>query len=356
MEETVKELSTTEVCLPRKPEEPSQEDCCGSGCTYCVFDVYEKELAKWEKECERLVKGGRPSEGSDLLSPLEFKDFSLIKIIPSAHELNIYRFSVPDGIKLDIKPGQHLMMKGCVINQTCDINIDEDRGSVVETVILTVDRTNIPLGNINEETIPERKYLSRAYTILNNEHGYFETLIKVYNDGKMSQYINTLKVGDSVLWRGPFGDYHHCPSYSLGSNNGSPIVVAVCAGTGVAPVYAISKSIVSDEEDETRIRLLWANRSWECLPLVEEFKELASYWNFSCRLFFSSGGRATPVSHTFFEITYSKINFQALSEEFSTINSNDIKVLLCGSLSFEEDMLVFLDQLGIQNCNCYRFE
>lgn len=40
---------------PREPREPQLEDCCGSGCVTCVFDVYQialenyrLALAAWE--------------------------------------------------------------------------------------------------------------------------------------------------------------------------------------------------------------------------------------------------------------------------------------------------------------------
>lgn len=35
--------------LALKPQEPSPSQCCGSGCKPCIYDVYEKELAQWER-------------------------------------------------------------------------------------------------------------------------------------------------------------------------------------------------------------------------------------------------------------------------------------------------------------------
>ena len=46
-----------DIILPGKPEEPQQSDCCGTGCTPCVFDIYDQEVALWEKECQRLRLG-----------------------------------------------------------------------------------------------------------------------------------------------------------------------------------------------------------------------------------------------------------------------------------------------------------
>ena len=43
--------------LPEPPGEPHAEDCCGSGCTPCVYDIYEQEMQLWHKECDRLRAG-----------------------------------------------------------------------------------------------------------------------------------------------------------------------------------------------------------------------------------------------------------------------------------------------------------
>ena len=32
-----------------KPREPSPSQCCGGGCKPCVYDVYQKELERWER-------------------------------------------------------------------------------------------------------------------------------------------------------------------------------------------------------------------------------------------------------------------------------------------------------------------
>ena len=34
------------------PREPALEDCCGSGCVNCVFDVYEQAMARYEQRLQ----------------------------------------------------------------------------------------------------------------------------------------------------------------------------------------------------------------------------------------------------------------------------------------------------------------
>ncbi len=44
----------TEVKLPPAPREPDLDECCGSGCDPCVFDLYEQRLERWRQRCEAL--------------------------------------------------------------------------------------------------------------------------------------------------------------------------------------------------------------------------------------------------------------------------------------------------------------
>lgn len=53
---TSKPSSPDEDPKPVPPARPAPEECCHSGCTPCVFDIYELELerhraalAEWEK-------------------------------------------------------------------------------------------------------------------------------------------------------------------------------------------------------------------------------------------------------------------------------------------------------------------
>lgn len=43
------ESANEEDWLALRPQEPSPSQCCGSGCKPCIYDVYEKELAQWER-------------------------------------------------------------------------------------------------------------------------------------------------------------------------------------------------------------------------------------------------------------------------------------------------------------------
>ena len=44
------------IRIPIKPVEPSIDECCGTGCRPCVFDIYESKLEKYEENLDRLTK------------------------------------------------------------------------------------------------------------------------------------------------------------------------------------------------------------------------------------------------------------------------------------------------------------
>ena len=47
-----------EVELPPCPIEPDPYECCGRGCDPCIFDYYEKALARWERRVAELQQRG----------------------------------------------------------------------------------------------------------------------------------------------------------------------------------------------------------------------------------------------------------------------------------------------------------
>jgi len=42
--------------IPTPPEKPDPNECCGSGCTPCIYDYYYDNLAKWEEQYGKLER------------------------------------------------------------------------------------------------------------------------------------------------------------------------------------------------------------------------------------------------------------------------------------------------------------
>ena len=108
-------LSRTSVFLPEPPEEPLDTDCCGSGCTPCVFDIYNAEMVKWRKQCEKIerevVLNEVEQDSGHVLSISEFRTFTLRCITRLTADSCLYTFTIPDNKKLGLKVGQHLILR-----------------------------------------------------------------------------------------------------------------------------------------------------------------------------------------------------------------------------------------------------
>ena len=103
--------------LPDPPEKPQDSDCCGSGCIPCVFDIYEEEMSKWRRECDKIKSGetldniSQPGDCDEVLSTSEFRSFALESITSLTGNSCLYRFNIPGNKRLGLQIGQHLIMR-----------------------------------------------------------------------------------------------------------------------------------------------------------------------------------------------------------------------------------------------------
>jgi hypothetical protein len=49
-------MSEPQTELPPKPQPPEPGECCGGGCARCVFDMYDEDLARWERQVAEILK------------------------------------------------------------------------------------------------------------------------------------------------------------------------------------------------------------------------------------------------------------------------------------------------------------
>ncbi|XP_067582367.1 NADH-cytochrome b5 reductase-like isoform X4 [Pseudorca crassidens] len=167
-----------EAWLQLRPVEPLPSQCCGSGCSPCVFDLYQRDLASWEaaraSKDRSLLSGEETQSCPSKLSPETFLAFCISATDRLTKDTYLVRFALPGNSRLGLRPGQHLILRGIV----------------------------------------DGLEIQRAYTPISpaNAKGYFEVLIKCYQTGLMSQYVESWKAGDTAFWRGPFGGFFYKPN------------------------------------------------------------------------------------------------------------------------------------------------
>lgn len=318
---TAEEVSSEEIkCLvsvdlPEPPQKPLDSDCCGTGCIPCVFDIYDEEMLRWKKECDRIRSGTivtdlQNGDAVQVLSTSEFRSFALESIIRLMRDSCLYRFMITGNRKLGLKIGQHLIMRGKF----------------------------------------EGKTITRQYTPVSDQdcQGHFDVLIKVYPNGKMSNYVRSWQVGDMIEWRGPYGNFSYIPNQyrRLGM---------LAAGTGIAPMLQVIQGILSNEDDETFMHLVYSSRTYDEILMKHTLDEMKAYWNFSVLYIVTKEGEADQSKVKYGDqVSYGRITQELVSREMPE-PSRDVRVLICGTKSFDKDMINFLKAYGYTSDMYFKF-
>lgn len=272
----------------QKPIEPSKEDCCNSGCNPCIFDIYEKQLRLYEK----YLKNGETFTllEENGISQLDYTKFIVVKIVILCEQHNIIFFKrLKAGNKVWWKPGHHFLFKYSSPEESC----------------------------------------TRAYTpvIIENEprNNYdFSIIIKKYDGGVVSPHLYTLCEGCVTLWRGPYGHY------DIESNKFDRLIM-IAQGTGVAPFIAIINHILSNEDDMTKIMLLYCCKSVNTILFRDLFYKYKSYWNFKYEIYISTVTSNTNIRYQE-PIKQNKLGVDNINS-LSPFSSKD-QFLICGSQQF----------------------
>lgn len=197
------------------------------------------------------------------------------------------------------------------------------------------------VGEWNGRADPDvgKAEVQRSYTPTSSDDdlGYFNLLIKVYrggarpefvDGGKISQFIDSLTIGDHLEISGPFGliEYKGRGSFTINSKSSMRNHIGMIAGgTGITPMYQVIKAILKDDQDTTSMSLLFANQTEDDILLRGELEHLAS----------ENPGRF-KVWYTLDRPTegwgYSRgfINEDMIREHLPPPNEADTLILMCG--------------------------
>jgi cytochrome-b5 reductase len=139
----------------------------------------------------------------------------------------------------------------------------------------------------------DKTAVQRSYTPVtdNSSVGEFSLVIKVYKPlppkfpegGKMSQHLDAMKIGETILVHGPKG---HTEYKGLGKLSVKPLgkplqerytrhIGMMAGGTGVTPMLQVLHHIFHDTKDTTtQIRMIYANQTEDDILVREELETL----------------------------------------------------------------------------------
>lgn len=121
----------------------------------------------------------------------------------------------------------------------------------------------------------------RRYTPITSDYdvGCVKFVIKAYrpcerfpDGGKMSQYLDTLQVGDTLDVRGPVGEFQYLGKGKFlieGKEHKATHFNMIAGGTGITPVLQVAAEILRDAEDDTLISLIFGAREENDLLMRE---------------------------------------------------------------------------------------
>jgi len=91
-------------------------------------------------------------------------------------------------------------------------------------------------------------------------------MVKRYPNGKGSNKMHSLVPGDSMHFK-PLQELDYKP-------NQFSAITAIAGGSGITPIYQLTRAILNNPNDKTKIALVYANNSEEDILLKQEFEEL----------------------------------------------------------------------------------
>ena len=173
-----------------------------------------------------------------LLGPDQFIPVTLTEAAPISHDTKMFKFQLPDEQKhLGLPIGQHLLLK----------------------------------AKIKSSEFPDGEEVSRKYTPTSplDEVGFFEIPIKIYykgvhpkfpNGGKMTQYLDELKLGETIEVAGPRGGMIYLGNGEFQFTKSKKTYVKkirnvgmIAGGTGITPCFQILQYVANNKQENLQV-------------------------------------------------------------------------------------------------------
>lgn len=266
------------------PEHPSESDCCGTGCTPCVLDVYEEEYSRWK--CRQQVERDRLRR--DLLSVTKPKEYQITSVRQLCNDVYMYTFAStpPAKGRLPVAYTQH-----------------------VHVCLNGVTRPYTPVSLSNKCS--------------------FDVIIKAYPNGKFTEQLLDKQINDIVLVRGPSGGVHY---------EGYESIIMFCGGTGIAAFLGLVRSLLESDKCDTLLQLHYSCKTLDGILMRKTLAEYAEYWNCAVFLYLTRENDWSRCSKSFWyneNITKGRISQNIIS---GIVNKQTLKTLwlICGNDEFNQ--------------------
>ncbi|KAL5763610.1 hypothetical protein ACOSP7_015961 [Xanthoceras sorbifolium] len=240
------------------------------------------------------------------LDPETFKEFKLVKRVELSHNVAKFTFALPTPSSLLGLPiGQHMSCRG-------------------------------------KDSLGEQVIKPYTPTTLDSDIGYFELVIKMYPQGRMSHHFRQMREGDYLAVKGPKGRFKYQPGQVRAFG-------MLAGGTGITPMYQVARAILENPDDKTNIHLVYANVTFEDILLKEELDNLAAS--------FSNRFNVYYVLNQPPEGWNGGIGFvsKEMIQTHCPAPAPDIQILRCGPPPMNKAMAAHLNDLGYTSQMQFQF-
>jgi len=155
----------------------------------------------------------------------------------------------------------------------------------------------LPVGqHIHLSATINTELVIRSYTPVtsDDDKGFVDLVVKVYkknvhpkfpDGGKMTQYLDAMKIGDKIGFRGPSGKLQYLGKgkFSIKKLRKDPPqnvqvkkVNMIAGGSGITPMLQLITEVLKRPGDNTQLALLYANQSEDDILLRDELDVLAA--------------------------------------------------------------------------------
>lgn len=196
----------------------------------------------------------------------------------------------------------------------------------------------LPIGqHISVQANMGGKNVVRSYTPTSSDDdlGFFDLVVKSYEQGNVSKYIGAMKIGDLLSVKGPKGQMRYSPGLSRH-------IGMIAGGTGLTPCLQIIRAALKNPADKTQIDFIYANVKESDILLKNELDELAVKHKDQFRVhYFLNEAPEGWTGGTGF------VTKEALEEKMPK-PADDIKVLMCGPPPMIKAMTGHLEAIGYE--------
>ncbi|CAL4894138.1 unnamed protein product [Urochloa decumbens] len=166
------------------------------------------------------------------LDPDNFREFKLVQKRQLSHNVARFKFVLPTPTSaLGLPIGQHISCRG-------------------------------------QDAAGEEVIKPYTPTTLDSDLGHFELVIKMYPQGRMSHHFREMKVGDYLSVKGPKGRFKYQPGQVKAFG-------MIAGGSGITPMFQVTRAILENPEDNTKVHLIYANVTYDDILLKEELDSMA---------------------------------------------------------------------------------